>query len=50
MFFVEGDRRFFARGVSYGPFAPNDIGEPFPDKALAERDFALMRELGARHE
>jgi glycosyltransferase involved in cell wall biosynthesis len=47
MFFVAGDRKFFARGVSYGPFPPNQLGEPFPEKAWVERDFALMQELGA---
>jgi O-antigen biosynthesis protein len=46
MFLVEGDRKFFARGVSYGPFAPT-LGEPFPDKAVVESDFALIRALGA---
>jgi glycosyltransferase involved in cell wall biosynthesis len=47
MFFVEGDRKFFARGVSYGPFSPTQLGEPFPEKECVERDFALMHELGA---
>ena len=45
MFFVEGDRKFFARGVSYGPFSPS-LGEPFPDKALVEADFTRIRALG----
>src|SRR3990172_2139138 len=42
MFFVEGDRKFFARGVSYGPFSPR-LGEPFPEKAQVESDFARLR-------
>jgi glycosyltransferase involved in cell wall biosynthesis len=46
MFFVDRDRKFFARGVSYGPFSPR-LGEPFPEKAQVESDFAQIRELGA---
>jgi glycosyltransferase involved in cell wall biosynthesis len=46
MFFVEGDRKFFARGVSYGPVPPT-LGEPFPEKPLVESDFAQIRALGA---
>lgn len=47
MFFFEGDRKFFLRGVSYGPFRPNSNGEPLPEEAQVERDFALMQTLGA---
>ena len=47
MFLVEDDRKFFVRGVSYGPFKANPAGDPFPDKSTVERDFALLRELGA---
>jgi glycosyltransferase involved in cell wall biosynthesis len=47
MFFVEGPRKFCVRGVSYGPFRPNRMGDPFPEKEILERDFALLRELGA---
>src|SRR5215510_3129561 len=46
MFFAEGDRKFFARGVSYGPFAPT-LGGPFPEKPVVEADFAHIRALGA---
>ncbi|HUY18688.1 MAG TPA: glycosyltransferase [Candidatus Binataceae bacterium] len=46
-FIFEGERKFFARGVSYGPFAPNSRGERFPEQAVALRDLELMRELGA---
>src|SRR5262245_8735623 len=46
MFFVEGERKFLARGVSYGPFSPI-LGEPFPEKAVVESDFAHIRALGA---
>src|SRR5690242_15201317 len=46
-FIFENDRKFFARGVSYGPFAPNSRGERFPEQETALRDLDLMRELGA---
>src|SRR5215813_15617469 len=35
------------RSFSYGPFAQAKPGFPFPPEALIDRDFALMRELGA---
>jgi GT2 family glycosyltransferase len=38
---------FFVRGVSYGPFRENALGDPFPEKGIVERDFALLAELGA---
>ncbi len=47
MFFFEGDRKFLVRGVSYGPFKPNPLGENFPDKEVVERDFESLRRLGA---
>jgi len=46
-FLFEGDRKFRACGVSYGPFQPNSRGERYPEPACAEQDFVLMRELGA---
>ena len=46
-FFFRGEEKVYLRGVTYGPFAPNTEGEPFPDPARAELDFRLMRELGA---
>lgn len=45
-FIFEGDRKFFARGVSYGPFAQNSRGERFPEQESALRDLDLMCELG----
>jgi cellulose synthase/poly-beta-1,6-N-acetylglucosamine synthase-like glycosyltransferase len=39
--------KFFARGVSYGPFAPNSQGEAYPEPDRVRQDFALMSELGA---
>jgi hypothetical protein len=46
-FLFEGERKFHARGVSYGPFSPNSRGERYPEPERAAQDFALMRELGA---
>jgi O-antigen biosynthesis protein len=46
-FLFEGQRKFHARGVSYGPFSPNSRGERYPEPERGAQDFALMRELGA---
>ncbi len=45
-FFREGDRKFFVKGVTYGPFAPDADGQHFgtPDRARA--DLAMMRSAG----
>jgi len=47
MFLVEGARKFWLRGISYGPFRSNALGHPFPEKEQVERDFGLLRALGA---
>ncbi|MCA1552796.1 MAG: glycosyl transferase, partial [Chloroflexi bacterium] len=41
-----GDEKFFIKGVSYGTFAPNGCGEPFPERARVARDFEMMRAGG----
>src|SRR6266481_2039815 len=46
-YLFDGERKFHARGVSYGPFSPNSRGERYPEPERAAQDFALMRELGA---
>src|SRR5580698_9212421 len=46
-FFFEGDRTFFVKGVTYGPFAPDAEGGFVGDAEKARRDFLLMREFGA---
>jgi GT2 family glycosyltransferase len=46
-FFRLGSEKFYVKGVTYGPFAPNKDGEPLPDRAQVRRDFEQMRELGA---
>src|SRR5262249_61755173 len=38
--------RFRVQGVTYGPFAPNEAGEPFPDVARVREDFIRMRDIG----
>lgn len=45
-FFFEGERKFFAKGVTYGPFAPDPSGHFTGNPETARRDFALMRDLG----
>lgn len=46
-FFRRGAEKFFVKGVTYGPFAPNAQGEPFASPEKTAQDFALIRELGA---
>ena len=45
-FFARGDERLRVRGVTYGPFAANSAGEPFPSLRHVRADFALMRDAG----
>jgi GT2 family glycosyltransferase len=45
-YLYDGGRKFYARGVSYGTFAPNSRGEKYPEPDRVAADFALMRELG----
>ena len=46
-FFRLGERKWYLKGLTYGPFAPNAAGEFFPDDDQVRQDFALMRMLGA---
>jgi GT2 family glycosyltransferase len=46
-FFRQGDTKFYVKGITYGPFAPNHQGEMFPSEEKAARDFEQIRELGA---
>lgn len=46
-YLYDGGQKFFARGVSYGPFTPNSRGERYPEPERTDADFALMRALGA---
>ena len=46
-FFAAGGEKLFLRAVSYGPFATASHGHQFPEREMVERDFALIRDLGA---
>jgi glycosyltransferase involved in cell wall biosynthesis len=42
-----GERKFWVKGVTYGPFAPNSKGFQLPEDAQIEADFRQIRSLGA---
>jgi GT2 family glycosyltransferase len=46
-FFRRGAEKFYPKGVTYGPFAPNRRREMYPEPDQAEQDFRQIRELGA---
>jgi glycosyltransferase involved in cell wall biosynthesis len=46
-FFRAGERKFYVKGVNYGPFAPDANGYAFASESQTRRDFALIKELGA---
>ena len=45
-FFFEGDRKFFVKGVTYGPFKPDAEGNYLGTPEQVDADLALMREAG----
>ena len=45
-FFFEGGKKWFVKGVTYGPFAPDAAGDFVGNPEKARRDFALMQEMG----
>jgi O-antigen biosynthesis protein len=45
-FLEVGGERFLVKGVTYGTFAANDEGEPYPPLAQMKDDFARMRDTG----
>lgn len=45
-FFFDGEQKFFVKGVTYGPFAPDAEGHFVGNPEKARRDFELMQELG----
>ena len=45
-FFLEGDRKFFVKGVTYGPFRPDSEGHYLGSPDQAQRDLAQMGEIG----
>jgi glycosyltransferase involved in cell wall biosynthesis len=46
-FFRCGREKFHAKGITYGPFAPDAQGETFGTRDQARRDFEQILELGA---
>src|SRR5262249_51872715 len=46
-FFRLGEKKFFVKGVAYGPFAPGPAGHPFAAPEQTALDFDQIRELGA---
>src|SRR5881398_3569891 len=45
-FFLEGDKKFFVKGVTYGPFKPDAEGNYLGRPERVDADLALMREAG----
>ena len=45
-FFFEGERKFFLKGVTYGPFAPDAEGHFVGNPEQARRDMELIRGTG----
>jgi glycosyltransferase involved in cell wall biosynthesis len=45
-FFVEDDRKFFVKGVTYGPFKPDAEGSYLGRPEQVDRDLELMRQAG----
>jgi len=46
-FFRVGEKKFYVRGVAYGPFAPHAQGLPFASPEQTALDLTQIRELGA---
>jgi glycosyltransferase involved in cell wall biosynthesis len=46
-FFFDGTRKFFLKGVTYGPFKPDAEGNFLPPPERVTQDLALMAQLGA---
>jgi len=45
-FLFESDRKFYVRGVTYGPFRPEPDGCEYHTPEIVERDFAEMKRQG----
>jgi GT2 family glycosyltransferase len=46
-FFRLGEEKFFVKGVTYGPFEKNSLGEHYPEPDDVRRDFRQIIDLGA---
>jgi O-antigen biosynthesis protein len=45
-FLAVGAEKFYVRGVTYGAFRPNDLGEEYQNIEIVDRDFRLMAASG----
>lgn len=45
-FIFIGEEKFYVRGVTYGPFRPDDEGCEYHTPEMVDKDFALMAENG----
>src|SRR5437773_10349073 len=45
-FFFDGDRKFFVKGVTYGPFKPDADGSYLGRPEQVDVDLAVVREVG----
>src|SRR4029079_13549608 len=45
-FFFDGDKKFFVKGVTYGPFKPDANGDYVGRPEQVDADLVLMREAG----
>src|ERR1700747_1850123 len=45
-FFFEGDKKFFVKGVTYGPFKPDAEGNYLGRPEQLDIDLKMMREIG----
>ena len=45
-FFFEGEKKFFVKGVTYGPFKPDADGNYVGRPEQVDADLALMRDAG----
>ena len=45
-FLYQGDRKFYVRGVTYGAFKSDELGQEYTDLEQIDRDFAMMASNG----
>ena len=45
-FIFAGDEKLYVRGVTYGPFRPDETGSEYGQPAMVDEDFARMAENG----
>src|ERR1700759_4964670 len=46
-FFRLGDKKFYVKGIAYGPLPPNAQGQPFASPEQTAQDLDQIRDLGA---